>query len=295
MRSGIARLVRRYPLGTFFLLACVCSWWPWPLYAAGLAPAPIAGFGPFLAALVVLPLTHGRAGLGTLLRRMVRWRVGVGWYAAALLIPVAISLTAAGLNLRLGAQVPAAAALAGWPGLVVTFLVLLLVPGLGGSWEEPGFRGYAQPRLQAGRPALVASLILGTLWIGWHLPLFLTGNIHWSDVVFIPAFAVVLTWVFNSTGGSVLLVMLSHNMNNTISGAFVGQMFAGADSVRQSWLYAALWCLVALAVVVVAGPARLCRRGPIPTLDAVRPGTSPADSAPPPSGPQGAAAPAPAA
>ena len=109
MRSELVRLVRRYPLAVFFVLACVFSWWAWPLYAAGLAPGPIAGFGPFLAALVVLPITHGRAGVVTLLRRMVRWRVGVGWYAVALLLPVAISLTAMGLNLGLGAPAPAAA------------------------------------------------------------------------------------------------------------------------------------------------------------------------------------------
>jgi membrane protease YdiL (CAAX protease family) len=293
MRSGIARLVRRYPLGTFFLLACVFSWLPWwPLYAAGLSPAATAGFGPFLAALVVLPITHGRAGVATLLRRMVRWRVGAGWYAVALLLPVAVTGAAAGLNVLLGAPAPVAA-LAAWPGLLQTFALLLLIPGIGGAWEEPGFRGYAQPRLQAGRPALAASLVLGVLWAGWHLPLFLTGKIPVSDLVFVPAFAVALAWMFNSTGGSVLLVMLCHAMNNTISGAFVSPMFAGADSVRQSWLYAVLWCLVALAVAVVAGPARLSRRGPAPTLDAVRPGASPARAAPLPGGPQGAAVPAP--
>jgi membrane protease YdiL (CAAX protease family) len=285
MRSGIARLVRRYPLAVFFLLACVFSWWPWPLYAAGLSPAPIAGFGPFLAALVVLPITHGRAGVMTLLRRMVRWQVGVGWYAVALLLPVVITGAAAGLNVLLGAPAPAPDVLAGWPGLLQTFALLLLIPGIGGAWEEPGFRGYALPRLQARRRALSASLILGVLWAGWHLPLFLAGKIHGSDVVFIPAFAVVLTWAFNSTGGSVLLAMLLHNMNNTISGAFFSPMFAGADSVRQSWLFAGLWGLVALAVVVVAGPARLARRARVATLvEPTRPAASPSGAGAPPPG-----------
>ena len=291
--SGIARLVRRYPLGVFFVLACVCSWWPWPLYAAGLSPAPIVGFGPFLAALVVLPITHGRAGVGTLLRRIVRWRVGPGWYAVALLLPVAITGAAAGLNVLLGAPAPAAAALAAWPGLLQTFALLLLVPGIGGAWEEPGFRGYALPHLQAARPALTASLVLGALWAGWHLPLFLADMIHGSDVVFIPAFAVVLSWVFNSTGGSVLLVMLLHNMNNTISGAFVGPMFAGADSVRQSWLFAGLWCLAALAVVVLTGPARLSRRAPVVALiEPARPDAS-RPAGPAPAGPRPGPVPAP--
>jgi membrane protease YdiL (CAAX protease family) len=110
--------------------------------------------------------------------------------------------------------------------------------------------------------------VLGGLHVVWHLPLFVVGEIHWSDIVFIPAFAVVFTWVLNGTGGSVLLMMLLHAMNNTISGAFFGPMFAGADSVRHSWLFAVLWCLAALIVVAVAGPARLARRAPVLVLDA---------------------------
>jgi uncharacterized protein len=67
--------VRCYPLLVFFVLAYVFSWWPWPLYALGLAPGTILGFGPFLAALVVLALTRGKVGILELLKRMVRWRV----------------------------------------------------------------------------------------------------------------------------------------------------------------------------------------------------------------------------
>jgi uncharacterized protein len=275
MNSAIAALVRRHPLVTFFVLACAFSWWPWPLYGAGFSPSPIAGFGPFLAALVVLPFTHGRAGVMTLLRRMLKWRVGVGWYAVALLLPMIMTGTAASLNVLLGAQAPAPGALAAWPSLFLTFAVLLLVPGIGGAWEEPGFRGYAIPHLQAKRSALIASLVLGGLHVVWHLPLFLIGNIQWADIVFLPAWAVVLTWVLNSTGGSVLLIMLSHAMNNTISGGFFGPMFAGPDSVRQSWLVAALWCAAALIVVLVVGPARLSRRAPLSVVEGTHPGASP--------------------
>ena len=68
--------IRRYPLITFFVLAYALSWWPAILYALDLTPQPIVGFGPFLAALVVLAITQGKTGVVTLLRRMVRWRVG---------------------------------------------------------------------------------------------------------------------------------------------------------------------------------------------------------------------------
>ncbi len=253
-------LVRRHPLISFFVLAYTLSWWPTILYAFDLSPQPIVGFGPFLAALVVLAVTHGKTGVVALLRRMVRWRVAPAWYAVALLVPVAITVAATALNVLVGAQVPDSAELGGWTSLFSTFALLLLIPGIGGAWEEPGWRGYALPQLQVGRSALLASLILGVLWAFWHLPLMVVGEVHWSDIVLVIAVSVVFAWVFNNASGSVLIVMLMHAMNNTISGSFFSPMFSGADSVRQSWLLAMLWCSLAIVVVVVAGPAHLSRK-----------------------------------
>ena len=255
-------LVKRHPLIAFFVLTWALSWWPWILYAFGLSPTPIASFGPFLAALVVLAITQGKSGIGGLLRRMVRWRVGIRWYAVALLLPVGIALAATALNVLLGAQAPSAADLGGWTGLFSTFAVVLLIPGAGGAWEEPGWRGFALPSLQAGRSALVASLILGAVWALWHLPLVVaTGQMGGWDIVIILAWTLVLTWVYNGTGGSVLIVMLFHAMFNTVSGSFISPLaFSGADSVRQSWLLAAVWCAVAVAVVMWAGPKHLSRK-----------------------------------
>ena len=255
-------LVKRHPLIAFFVLALALSWWPWILYAFGLYPAPIASFGPFLAALVVLAITQGKSGIGGLLRRMVRWRVGIRWYAVALLLPVGIALAATALNVLLGAQAPSAADLGGWTGLFSTFALALLIPGIGGTWEEPGWRGFALPRLQAGRSALVASLILGAVWALWHLPFVVaTGQMGGWDIVIIMAWTLVLTWVYNGTGGSVLIIMMMHAMFNTLSGSFISPLaFSGADSVRQSWLLAAVWCAVAVAVVMWAGPKHLSRK-----------------------------------
>jgi uncharacterized protein len=270
-------VVRRYPLIVFFVLAYVFSWWPWPLYAFGLSPSPIIAFGPFLAAILVLALTTGKGGVVTLLRRMVRWRVRPVWYAVALLLPVAISGGAALLNVVvLGASAPSPAELGAWSGLVPTFFLLLLVPGIGGAWEEPGWRGYALPKLQGGHSALLASLILGVVWAFWHLPLMVIGQIHLSDPVFIVAWTVVLTWVFNNTNGSVLIAMLMHNIHNVISGGYFSAMFSGADWVRQGWLLVALWCAVAAIVVVVNGPEHLSRKYTRQTL------TPPEASAPTP-------------
>jgi uncharacterized protein len=214
---------------------------------------------PFLAALVVLAITHGKSGIGGLLRRMVRWRVGLGWYAVALLLPAGLALAATVLNVLLGAQAPSAADLGGWTDLLPGFAIALLIPGLGGAWEEPGWRGFALPRLQAGRSALFAALILGVLIAGWHVPLMVVGDVHWSDIVLIIGAVIIFNWVFNNANGSVLIIMMMHAMNNTISGQFFSPMFSGADSVRQSWMLAAVWCAVAIVVVILAGPVHLSR------------------------------------
>jgi hypothetical protein len=111
LMSYFMSLIRRHPLITFFVLAFALSWWPWILYSFDLVPNPIVGFGPFLAAMVVLALTEGKTDVVGLLRRMVRWRVGLQWYAAALLLPVVVTLSAAALNfLLLGAQPTSSAA-----------------------------------------------------------------------------------------------------------------------------------------------------------------------------------------
>jgi uncharacterized protein len=253
-------LVKRHPIITFFVLAYALSWWGVILYTINHDLPPVASFGPFLAALVVLAITHGKAGVLGLLKRMVRWRVGPAWYAAALGLPVAITLCAMLLNVLLGAQAPSAAELGGWSGLLPTFFILLLIPGFGGAWEEPGWRGYALPQLQTGRSALFASLILGVLIAGWHLPLMVVGQVHYSDIVTIMGAVVVFNWVFNNANGSVLIIMLMHATNNAVSGTFIFPMFSGADSVRLGWLLAAVWCAVAIGVVLWAGPAHLSRK-----------------------------------
>jgi membrane protease YdiL (CAAX protease family) len=258
--SAISALVKRHPLVTFFILAYALSWWAWILYALGLFGGPIASFGPFLAALVVLALTEGKVGVLGLFRRMVRWRVAPGWYAVALLLPVALTTIATALNVLLGASPPSAGQLSAWPGVLSTFAVVLLVPGAGGAWEEPGWRGYAVPRLQRGRSALVASLILGVLIAAWHLPLMVAGEVHYSDIVLILAAVIVVNWVFNNARGSVLIIMLLHAANNAVSGSFFSPMFSGADSVRQSWLLVLVWAVAAVLVIVIAGPANFSRK-----------------------------------
>ena len=116
--------------------------------------------------------------------------------------------------------------------------------------------------MQARWSALVSALVLGILVAGWHLPLIVTGQVHYADVVSIMGATVVINWLFNHVRGSVLLIMLLHAANNTVSGSYFSPMFTGADSARQAWLLAAIWCAVAVIVVLAGGPANLSRTRP---------------------------------
>src|SRR5436190_605104 len=144
---AIMALVRKHPLISFFVLAYVLSWWLWPLYAADKAPLPFFPTGVLLAALMVITLSQGRAGLRELGSRMIRWRVNWRWYAAALGIPLAVAVAATALNILLGAPAPSLAKLSSLFLFPVVLLVVLINPVNGPVAEEPGWRGYALPRL----------------------------------------------------------------------------------------------------------------------------------------------------
>src|SRR5215203_2023701 len=264
--SYLVSLIRRHPLITFFVLAFVLSWWPWILYSFDLVPNPIVGFGPFLAALVVLAVTEGKTGIVGLLRRMVRWRVGLQWYLVVILGPAAFSLMVAGIYVVLGGSWAVAAPPSIREGpllLLPLFLAILtLTDGLG---EELAWRGFALPRLLTQYNALVASLILGVIWALWHLPLVWTeGNamFHqpvWLLLVDITAKSVLFTWVFLHTRGSVLIAMLFHGATNLF---IVSPDVASTGDLTLPLLAAvAKWVLV-VVVILVAGPG--LARGPRP-------------------------------
>src|SRR5919112_1533089 len=253
-------LVRRHPLITFFVLAYALAWWIWILYAFNVTfLGPIFALGPFLAAIIVTALTKGTAGLKALLSRVVRWRVGLGWYAAALLLPVAVYVVAVSLSILLGARASTAEQFGSWYLIFPLFAYSLLFPLSGAFGEELGWRGYALPRVQARVSALCAALIIGVIQTAWHLPLFMSNLVHVSDIPVFMAIGTVATWLFNNTRGSVLMTMVLHASFNT-NAAFFGAMFTGAELLRMSWLLAAGWCVAAIVVVVVAGPEHLSRK-----------------------------------
>jgi membrane protease YdiL (CAAX protease family) len=240
------KLIRRHPLISFFVLAYVLTWPLIPLVSVSPLLGLPALFGPALAAIIVAAVVDGRSGLRDLLDRMVRWRVGVLWYAVALGLPMVLALTAAGLHLLLGAHTSV-----NFGGLsVLNFVVFVLIVG-----EELGWRGYALPRLFAERSVLAASLILGALWGIWHLPTFFVPGapqygLPFSAFVFLTmAYSVLIGWVYVHTAGSVLVATLLHGAINLSQGFFLG----GVEPAREYWLLAGVYGVAALAVALVFG------------------------------------------
>ena len=241
-RRGVRALLARHPLVSFFVLAYAGTWLfelPYVLsedgsgllhYSSTLLTWTLPGsifMGPFLAAFIMTGATEGREGVGRLLRRFVLWRVGFSWYLFALVgIPVMVVLSVMAMPGVLE-SFQGLGALAPLPLLGVFVYILFLGGALS---EEPGWRGFALPRLQSLHGPLVGSLILGPLWGLWHLPLFWTP---WNDltalnvVVYVlstTSLAIMYTWAFNNTKGSLLIAILIHAAFNWTTVA-VGPLF----------------------------------------------------------------------
>jgi uncharacterized protein len=157
-------------------------------------------------------------------------------------------------------------------GIIVVFAVRLIKSLDRPVGEEPGWRGFALPRLQANRSPLLATLILGLLVACWHLPLWILPQFGASriDVLsdFLATVAVTYwyTWLFDHTGGSVLMTIVAHATEGTIqTEAFWS---AGAAAARMSSLYAGVWCAVAIGLVVFD---RQLWRGPASAPATVQP------------------------
>lgn len=276
---SIAR--KRSSLVAFTLLAFAISWGFWvpsALAAKGLlafpVPATLAGllgaWGPSLAGIIMTAVDQGGSGLRTLFRRLVAWRVPARWYLFALLWPAALSLSVTGISLLFGGQAPDFAnppvvsqyplpAEAFGAGFLVLLPMVFLIQFLFSSSmaEELGWRGYALPGLQARSSALASSAVLGLLWGLWHLPrIWVFGNPFpladaWWLVVGLVLNAILYTWVFNNTRGSLLPVLLLHTAQ-AVTGLFLAQ-------VPNAALETGLTALLVVLVVAAFGAERLSR------------------------------------
>lgn len=245
--------LQRHRLSAFFVLSYAISWSSWPVYALGIMPGmEFLPIGPLAAAVIVIGLAEGRAGYRTWGRRIIRWRVGWAWYAVALLLPAVLVVVTGSVNLLFGAAAPGLSQLT-WTGLLLVFAVRLVNPMDGPLGEEPGFRGYAVPLLQSARTPLQSAAVLGVLVAGWHLPLIIFGGL--SLIVLPTTFAITFlyVWLFNRTGGSVLLTLLFHNSQGTFTVGSYG--FTGPDVQRAELIYFVVVAAAVLGTILFDRPA----------------------------------------
>ena len=249
-----ARLLRR-PVLSFYLLTFGLEFGLLVILLAvgGLSNTvvKVLTFLPTFAAIVMVAIEGGPRGIAALLAKFGVWRVGIQWYLFAILAPAGVAWLARSLVTLTGGTVePVQWYSVGW--------VLSWVIG-GALGEEAGWRGYVLPRLQSRMSALSASLIIGVLWGAvWHLPMFISpaGGYTVSFaayVLLVMAWAIVFTWVYNHTRGSLLIAFLLHWSCNVGPNMF--QVAQGNPFLLQ----VALWWVVALVIVAVYGPRRLVR------------------------------------
>jgi len=252
-------LIKHKQVLAYAVLAYAYSWIIWTplvLSSRGIIdlgiPAWIhllGSWGPLLAAFSVTALTGGRKGIKELAGRLFRWRVSFKWILVAfsplVLFMIALAadnlITGTEFNLSIFGKLPEAPNIAGIPG----WGIMLASFGIG---EETGWRGFALPRLQASHSAFKSTLILIVIWLGWHLPMFaykesfiamgLAGAAGWA--VSLAFGAVVLTWLYNSARGSILMVALWH-------ATFNAAVTAGEGNVAMiTSLLVIIWAVIIL-------------------------------------------------
>jgi uncharacterized protein len=264
-------MLYRYPLLFFFLLSYAISWSIWsPLLLAKqgiiLYQPPqylhlLGSLGPALAALIMTRICSGSGGLRDLWRRMFAWRVGARWYAIALL-PLLLFFGAVlftGWNNWEPKSFGHSAEYPELPALLYGIASILFY----GWGEETGWRGFALPHLQTHQSALKATVILSLGWALWHLPLFgfipgfsrmgVGGIFGWYFSILTGA--IILTWLTNSTGGSIPISAIFHGTMDIVFGS------PAAPSVTN--ILGALITVWGITVLFIAKPKYLSATGKV--------------------------------
>jgi membrane protease YdiL (CAAX protease family) len=231
-----------------------------PLFALCIAGFTFVGYSPTLSALLVAGLFPGGGGARSVLSQVRTWRVPIGWYAVAVFGPAVLFLLDEGVTVVLGGSPPQDWIV--WPpvsGFFPGSLFFSVMGVLAGTLgEEFGWRGFAQPRLQKRYGALKASILIGLVWGTFHLwILAICHCMSLTDVLVtqylrLIATAVIYASIYNSTNGSLFLVMVAHAAHN-ITVDLMPQVGGSAVIVALSYV------AVAVVVVLMTDPRTLTR------------------------------------
>ena len=267
------RSIKQHPVLSFYVLTFLISWGGMglvivrdglpgdPAKLARMVPVMIVAMlaGPSVACLVLTGMAQGSAGYRELRARLATWRLGIGWYAAALLTaPLVLTAVPLALALRVPGFVPRIFTEANKGPL----LMMALAAGLAaGCCEELGWTGFVIPRLRARWSALGTGVVVGLLWGFWHAPVNLmasstpSGGLSLPSLLgsllfsfgLLPAYRILMVWVWDHTG-SLLLAMLMHfslTAGNITLGATAAPGMMAPIFVLA--LTAGMWIVVALS------------------------------------------------
>jgi membrane protease YdiL (CAAX protease family) len=235
--------IRRYELVIFFVLSYLIAWSTLPF-------GSFLAFAPIVSAIIVVLVAEGLPGLARLGRRLIRWRVNWIWYAAAIGLPLLVHAVAISLNMAAGATAPSLTQFQPWYAVLLLFGLRMVNFTDGPLGEEPAWRGFAQPRLQSKWSPLVSAALLGLLITGWHMPLVFMPqfDLGFPDIATTVVVTFWYAWLFNRTGGSVLLPLIAHVTEGCVNTQTLWS--AGADADRIAWMWLISWGLLVVALLI---------------------------------------------
>jgi uncharacterized protein len=268
---NLQQWMRQHPLFSFFFMAYAFSWIvliPYVLAEWTIQPKPLFynlfyilhTFGPALSAYIMLRITEGEEGWKRVRNSIKQVRAGWVWYAFILLgIPALIML---GILVLPGAQ-------ASFQGLTSKILVsfpfvfILIFFGGGPLGEEIGWRGFALPRMQSLYGPLKATLLLGVLWTFWHLEDFFTASQGGGPgtglyafyfhlpifLVMVMSLAIIMTWVFNHTRGSIFIAVLLHASYDAF-GSTMQPLFSAPIVAKTNLLFIPGFVVMAILILI---------------------------------------------
>jgi len=268
--KSLQQWMRQHPLFSYFFLAYAFSWIvfiPYVLAERGILQGNytlfyvLHVFGPAIAAIVMTSVISGKAGLYELRQRIRQVRASSKWYLFVLLgIPALVML---GIIVQPGAISSfkgfTTSLLVGYPfSLIAVFLGV----GLG---EEPGWRGFALPRMQKQYGSLRGTVLLGILWSCWHLPDFLTASkgggeeTGWSTfltnfpifTLAVVSLSVIMTWLYNYTHGSLFIAILAHASIDAPEAAGWTALFPAVSMIGLHWAILIAFAIPAILILIL--------------------------------------------
>lgn len=257
--------LKKNPVPAFFVLTFAIAWSIWLPLGFLVPENPFlslpGAWAPTISAVILTGLTEGKDGVRKFLKRLLHWRVGLGWYLIVLFGVAIIACLAIGVGKFLGIAAPASSLPNGLPpNMLPAFLPVIFLINIfagGPLAEDIGWRGYILPKMREGMTALHASLVIGVIWAIWHLPYFIfpawrsaVGDIpfFWFALL-TTSWSVLFAWVYVNTE-SILMPVLFHAAINTTLGTLgvLGQSNGDLIPLMLNTLFT--WIVVAVVVAL---------------------------------------------